>query len=116
MSREEGELSKRAIRMEEIDDLVVKMLDVEEMKAKFPTYEKVAAFREEHFLIDQSMDSLFLSILLEWAWKWLHVNIFTFDKRPIKPEIEKWFGALNNTHVDKGEGAKITPNKKVVKK
>ena len=33
----EGELSKRAIRMEEIDDLVVKMLDVEEAKASFPS-------------------------------------------------------------------------------
>lgn len=65
---------------------------LEEMKAEFPTYEKVAAFREEHFLIDHSMDSLFLSILLEWDWKWLHVNIYTFDKRPIKPEIAKWFG------------------------
>ena len=33
MSGKEGILSKRAIRMEEIDDLVVKMLDVEEAKA-----------------------------------------------------------------------------------
>ena len=95
----EGELSKRAIRMEEIDDLVVKMLDVEKMKADYPYRRKDGTIRYQkdgREVYDGNQDQYHLTKLRdEW--------------------FEKWLGALNNTHVDKEEGAKITPNKEVKK-
>lgn len=65
---------------------------VTKAKKELPIYEKVYLFREKNGLYEYSLDSLYISILAEWIWKWLGVNIFTFEKRPMNPEIQKWFG------------------------
>ena len=99
LSREKGELSKRAIRMEEIDDLVVKMLDVEEAKASFPTFRRIN---------DKDYEKV------------TGKRAYMIASKDFAYEVIEWFveqfGFPNNTHVDKEEGAKITPNKKVVVK
>ena len=71
----EGELSNRAIRMEEIDDLVVKMLDVEEMNADFPDIWR-----------GMTDDELRKNMTKIAEWKWLRIkkqavyNIVAFTK------------------------------------
>jgi hypothetical protein len=78
---------------------------IDEAKAELPTYGNILSFHHKvcpHW----SMDETYISIMVEWAWKWLGVNIFTFDKRGIKPEIQRWFDekwfALEN--ISKTEG------------
>ena len=94
MSREkEGLLSKRAIRMGEIDDLVVKMLDVEEAKADFPN-------RLLYYRPTTKNDNLPEGELFSFGKYWSALDQW----------FVRWFGFPNNTHVDKEEGAKITPN------